>query len=155
MVSLVKLARLLRHLQAGTLEPGAVRRLLAGLDAGHAEGAARPAAPACLPPPPPFSPFPASERDSVLLPTRPARAAATRAEARERVAAGQIVTVLNLSPTALYHRVRFDPAGYWDQSGGLFGRAERDEPLFTSNSRAARVRREHGRISPLRGLRKG
>ena len=67
------------------------------------------------------------------------------AEAGRRAGA-EVVTVLCLGTTARPHRVRFRPEGYWEQTGGLFGRTDRRGPRFTFWSFARRVRHETARI---------
>ena len=71
--------------------------------------------------------------------------------AAKRVVAGGIETVLILSRTALYHRVFFNADGVWVQQGGLFGRADRDEPLFRLTSVARRKAYEQARVALIRG----
>ncbi len=66
------------------------------------------------------------------------------------VKAGHAVTLYRFSPTALYHRVRFHPDGYWEQSGGLFGRSERTEKLFRWFSLKGRVAIETKRLALVR-----
>jgi hypothetical protein len=73
-----------------------------------------------------------------------------RRKARKVVADGHRVTVYAFSLTSLYHRRRFDPEGYWEQRGGLFGRSHCTDPIFKYWKRADRVRREErlgGKIS--------
>ena len=68
-------------------------------------------------------------------------------QAIDAASANKIAIVIELSPTALYHRFRYDYAGYWIQSGGIWGRSLRSQPLFTVCSFSARVRAEIRRIS--------
>jgi hypothetical protein len=75
-----------------------------------------------------------------------------RAEARARAAAGETVSLFLFGPSPRKHRVRFDAAGFWEQSGGLFGRAERDEPVVRLMRFSTRLRRECARVAPQRGL---
>ncbi|MEQ9387154.1 MAG: hypothetical protein RIJ37_06870, partial [Marinovum algicola] len=127
------------------------RGRLAGVLRG---GAARP--PGALPALPhasePFAP----------LPPRPAlrpkltcgrwwHRARLRRQAAHDAAAGHVSTALIFSLTTAYCHVRFTPAGYWEHSGGQFGKSERDEPLFTlrrlrrkCDAEIARIRRERG-----------
>lgn len=146
--------RLLYHMQSGTLEPRDVARLTKRLDRGYAEGKERPTGVGRLARHPlvPFHRFPATFRDSVLIVSRPARAARDRARALEETQAGRNVTLLILSPTALFHQVTFDQNGFWVQKGGLFGKADRSERLFQATSRKKRAEREVARIAPQRGF---
>jgi len=146
--------RLLTHMVQGTLPPGAVGRLMGRLDTGYAEGQQRDLGTARLPthPAEPFRPFPAIPRESVMIPTRPLRARKDRVAAAARVKNGEIVTLLNLSRTTIYHRVTFNEDGVWEQKGGLFGKSARIEPLLRITSRSRRLRREHMRVAMQRGL---
>ena len=155
----VERRRALEHMVAGRLEPRDVRRLLATLLAGYAAGLKRPASepmdPAAIATAqgPEFQPFPARQAGAgTLLAGRTWNYRQLRSQARAAVAAGKVVTVLRLSPTALYHRVRFTAEGYWEQVGGLFGRSDRDQPVFTLWRFSRRVRAESARWGRLRGL---
>lgn len=125
--------RMLRHMIAGRIGPPAVRAVLATLETGITEGALRALPAPQLPPP----------ADTAFLPlghpgARPGRVIAgriwqrrqLRAAAKRAVAAGEIVTVFELSPTALRHRMEYTSEGYWLQCGGIFGAAARHEPAI-------------------------
>jgi GT2 family glycosyltransferase len=147
--------RLLRHMATGGLEPRDVRRLLKRLDQGYLEGQTRPFGPAKLAthPAQPFAPFPYKPRKSVILPTRPLRARNDLANAVERVNNEEIVTLINLSRTAIYHRCWFDISGLWIQKGGLFGKSDRKMPLLRITTRSRRLSFERSRVASQRGLR--
>ncbi|MGC1495006.1 MAG: glycosyltransferase family 2 protein [Sulfitobacter sp.] len=146
--------RLLRHLMTGGLEPRDVRYLMGRLDQGFTEGrqralgqsnlAAHPAAP--------FKPFISTRRNSVFLSTRPIRAKKDHINAVDRVKSGEIVTMLNLSRTAIFHQLKFNESGVWVQSGGIFGKSERTEPIFRMTTRSRRVEKERRRVARQRGL---
>jgi GT2 family glycosyltransferase len=145
--------RLMAHVVAGRIEGRDLRRLLDGFDAGWAEGisAAEAAAPD-LSPRAAFLPFRSRATGRhVVITARPWGAGRARAEATTLAAEGDIVTVMILSPTAMYHQVAFDPAGYWVQRGGLFGRSLRSDPLFRFWRFRDRVAREADRVTPVRG----
>tara|TARA_R110002049_G_scaffold44333_6_gene130239 strand:- start:96963 stop:98198 length:1236 start_codon:yes stop_codon:yes gene_type:complete len=147
--------RLLRHLVSGGLEPRGVRYLLARLDQGYAEGALRTfgAGKLAAHPAAAFHRFPASRRDSVVMATRPWRLGRDRKIAAARVSAGEIVTLICLSPTAMFHRVEFGRQdGVWLQRGGIFGKSMRGEPLFSLISRRRRLQNERARVATQRGL---
>lgn len=147
--------RALRHMLAGRLEPRDVTRLLAGLRAGYAAGQRRPPAPLPVLPDAadPFRPVPhrAGARAVLLTGRSWSRRPLRRAALSER-AAGHSVTLFRFSATAFYHRVVFSDEGIWEQTGGLFGRSDRDQPLFRPRSFAARVREEAARLRLLRGF---
>jgi hypothetical protein len=73
-------------------------------------------------------------------------------EAQTAVEAGRIVTLIRLSRTVLYHRVRFHPDGYWEQSGGIFGRSLRTDPLIRLSGFSRRVARESKKLTKLRQI---
>lgn len=147
-------ARLLQHMIAGTLEPRELRRLQKRLVAGYAEGQTRQSQTVNLPrhAAEPFRGFPAKKRQVVQIATSPLLSRRAKAKAVQAVANGQIVTLLNLSPTALFHQLRFDPDGYWVQKGGLFGRSDRGQPLIRIATRKRRAAAEAKRVAAQRGL---
>ena len=145
---------LLEHMVSGGIEPRDVTRLLAGLNNGFGEGMARGIAP-LVPLPPasdPFLPFhrmPATGVSRQIAGRAWDRARLRRAAAAA-VAKGDIVTLFRFSLTARPHRVWFHPGGWWEQRGGLFGPAERTEPVFRLHGFRGRVRREWARVAGLR-----
>lgn len=145
--------RLLEHMVAGRLEPRDVRKLMKGLKAGFAEGQSRTFGGAKLARHPvlPFRLVHAPRRAVQFTTVRGFRGASEIAAAAERVAGGTIETVLVLSLTGLFHRVYFDHRGVWVQRGGIFGRANRDEPLFRFTTKSRRSIRERERIAQVRG----
>ncbi|WP_417723050.1 glycosyltransferase family 2 protein [Salipiger sp.] len=148
-----QLARLLRAERRGRLGKEDRQRLIAGYDLGIAAGSARqveagdgPGAPLAA-----FRPYPgrpgAARR---VLSGRVWNRRHLRAEAARLAAAGHIVSLYRFSMTALYHRVYFRPEGYWEQTGGLWGRSDRDGPLFRAARLASRVRAECARVTEVR-----
>ncbi|MEM6304825.1 MAG: glycosyltransferase [Pseudomonadota bacterium] len=148
--------RVLRHMVAGGLEPRDVRHLLAGLEAGYAQGRDRTPAPARLPShtASAFSLFPSIPRASSYTSTTPLNAAAALQAAGEKVKNGEIVTVFALSTSAMYHQVGFTDAGVWLHKGGVFGRSDRDQPIVRAISRSRRINLEVSRVAVQRGLTK-
>lgn len=146
--------RLLRHMHSGALEPRDVRRLMGRLDAGFEEGRARPFGQSTLPahPTTPFLPFPSEPRKAVYLSTRPVRLKQDLAAAAERVKQGEIVSLLCLSPSALYHHLAFTTEGVWLQKGGIWGRSKRTGRLIQPITRKRRIEKERARITLQRGL---
>ena len=145
--------RLLGHMVAGNCEPRDVKHLLTTLRAGWVEGLARPIEP--LPPlpdfAPPFVPFrsgPAPE--PVQLAGRLYHRRRLRAQARTLAREGKLVTLYLFTPTTLFHKLRYRPEGYWEQSGGLFGRAGRDEKIVQFLRFHTRVAKEWKRVAGLR-----
>jgi O-antigen biosynthesis protein len=148
---------LLRYMVDGGLEPRDIALRLAELEAGFAEGLARSLAPLpeLSPPQAPFLDFshPSSTRQSRHFAGRPWNRRTLLNEAGAAVARGEIVTVFRFSPTALPHRVRFHEGGWWEQRGGLFGRADRTEPVFRLQSFRDRVAQEWARVTRVRQCR--
>jgi GT2 family glycosyltransferase len=143
--------RLVAHMVAGRIEPGDVGRLLRGFREGWTRGLGM-AEVAVDPGPeaPPFVAFGGGATGQAVLSGRPWQAAGLRARAAALAAEGQTVTLVLLSPTALYHRVEYRPEGYWVQRGGLFGRSLRSDPVFRLWRFGDRVRREIARVAPVR-----
>jgi hypothetical protein len=100
----------------------------------------------------PFRPVVAVKRTSRFTVARGLRGSAAIDAAVGRVDGAEIETVLVLSLTGLFHRVWFDPRGVWVQRGGLFGRANRDEPLFRLTTLRRRAARERARVASVRGI---
>lgn len=125
-------AKLIEHLGAARIGPRDLRRLMAGLDDGFRQGMSRPLGdlPRLGPPPDDFLRFSAIPRPTRILAGRWFQSARLRAEAADWVARGHAVRLFLFSPTALYHRVQFEAAGYWLQAGGLFGKSLRTDPPF-------------------------
>ncbi|MGC1502603.1 MAG: glycosyltransferase family 2 protein [Sulfitobacter sp.] len=151
---IVERQRLLRHMVTGGLEPPSVLRLMRRLDLGFAEGLKRALTPAKLAAHPvsPFKTFPARARKSVLLSSRLLTFREDLQTAAERVKNGEIVTLMRLSYTAMYHQLSFNDAGVWVQRGGLFGKSDRTEPLCRMTTRSRRLEKEQRRVARQRGF---
>ena len=148
-------SRLLRAMRDGPLDAGDVFRIMRSLDAGIAAGAGRDL--------PRMSALPAASEGFRPFTARPGakhRIHAGRSwvrqrledEARAAVIAGETATVLSLSPTALYHTLRFGEDGIWRQIGGQYGRAERSGPLFRLATLKRRIALEGRRLSKFRNV---
>ena len=146
-------ARLAGYVADGRLSRAALAPLLQTLTEGLRDGTTRPIdpLPAIDPAGAPFLPFAAGPRPRRIIAGRIWQTRTKRAEAARVVAEGAIVSLFLFAPSIRRHRVRFHPDGYWEQSGGLWGKSERDEPAFTPWRFAARLRREIARIAPFRG----
>lgn len=147
--------RLLRHMVAGRLEPRDVTRLMARLAAGFAAGMERPpeARPALPHASAGFAPLPRPPaQPPKLICGRWWQRARLRRQAAQAVAAGQVTTAMIFSLTPAYGRVRFRPAGFWEHSGGQFGRFRRSERRFTLRSLRQSCRAEIARVWRERGL---
>jgi hypothetical protein len=146
--------RVFDQLKARLLRKSDVGPLIAGLKRGVQEGTQRPVT-ELAPLPGPMSgflQFPPTRRGGTVLAGRVWQARRLRQEAARRAAAGENVTLFLFGPSARYHRMRFDPAGFWEQNGGLFGRSDRAAPLLRITGFEARLAREADRLAGLRRL---
>lgn len=147
-------ARLLRHMVAGTCEPRDVARLMATLEDGLADGVRRPFG----------TPEPLAGTGEPFLLFRPRvrfvadrtlagriwQRRRLRAEAAKAVARGQRVSLYLFSPTTVYHRVAFRLPGYWEQTGGIWGRSDRRGPVIRRATFASRLKVEQDRVAGQR-----
>lgn len=150
-----RIAALNDHMTAGRLEPRDVLRLRKRLCDGLNAGASRE-----------LTPLPAiGHSDTAFLPfmTRTVETGVVlsgrrrnRSELRQKAAdlaqQGASVSLFLFSATALYHRVRMRPEGYWEQSGGIWGRSDRTAPLVELTTLRKRLSREISRVKLQRGI---
>lgn len=146
-------ARLRRMVFEGRLRGRHLYRLMTSLERGILAGRARDLTP--LSPlgaaPAPFLPHPGTgPRPGLVLAGRPWSRRRLHRAARAAVEEGVIVTVLCFGPSGRPHRMRFDTGGFWEQSGGLFGRAARDAPRLRFARFSGRVLTETARFSQFR-----
>lgn len=145
--------RILAQMVSGLLEPRDIRRLLQGWRDGVEEGRTRLLTdPVALPPAQsdylPFQTlFQAGNR---IISGHRTQAARRREEAAQAAGEGRNVTLFLFSYSTLYHHVRFHPDGYWEQTGGLWGRSDRSDPLFRAWRTRGRVDHEVDRIGASR-----
>ncbi len=148
--------RLERRLARGNCTRADIDRLLATMEDGLNKAAAAQIAPVPMAGPvsTPFLRFEAANprpRHHVIAGLRP-RGAHRRKRAADLARAGDTVTLFEFSLSARAHRVRFHPDGYWEQTGGLFGRSGPDDARFRLTTLARRVARECNRVAPARNL---
>ncbi len=147
--------RLISHMIAGRIEPRDVRPILLSFDRGWQDGLDRPTAPLARlgDPQVPFLPFRSTGtdlREHRVVSARTRAAVPAREEARVLAEQGYRVSLYLFSPGLRYHQVRFDHSGVWVQSGGLFGRSDRSDPLFRPWRFQDRLDREIARDSLFR-----
>ncbi len=143
--------RLLRHMVAGDIMPGDVRRLLRGFDRGWAAGLER-----ALDQSTTYEASAEFRAISVQVAGHQAikarfwqaRGAARRA--LDAVSDGSRVTVFLFSLSARKHQIWFDPRGFWVQRGGQFGPSDRAMPRFRWWRAGARMAHELARLSQVR-----
>jgi GT2 family glycosyltransferase len=146
--------RVLTRMVMGAIEPRDVAPLLRGLEDGIADGLARDL-PGSLPPlrdeAGAFTPFPSlATGEDAFLGGRIWDAPRLRRRAAGLAQQGVTVSLLLVTHTSLYHRVRFREAGYWEQTGGLFGKSDRRDPPFRLWTLSKRREREAQRVFDLR-----
>lgn len=135
--------RLHRHLVQGNLEPRDIPRLIAEFDQGAREGALRKAELAeDLTARAPFKPLHEAPPDGATQVISGWTWQPMIRRAEDAVAQGKRVHVIRLSPTALYHHRRFVEPGIWLQTGGVFGRSNRGDPLIRRSNLRERVQQE-------------
>ena len=137
----------------GKVSPRRAQALQDSLDAGWQAGLARDfgAAP-ILDAAPPFKPLnDTGPRNHVVISGWIWAQKALHAQAETARAMGQIVTVICLAPSLRRHKMQFLPQGYWWQSGGIWGRSDRDSSALKWRGFAARCRAEVARMMPYRG----
>lgn len=138
---------------AGKITSYQSAQLMATLHQGWAEGLERPLRAAEVLPndPPKFLPLGGTgPRRGIVLAGRMWSRKALTKKARMAVEKGQIVTIICLSPTLKDHWVEFTNEGFWLQTGGIWGRADRDGPRLVWGHFQSRLRREIARICSFR-----
>ena len=145
--------RMLAQLVTGQQEPRDIRRLTRSWAEGLEDGRMRDLGD----PLPlfqaedPFLAFPGQAiGDPVVIKGYVTQATRLRATAAKAAAAGKPVSLFLFSRSTLFHHLRFSPDGYWEQTGGLWGRSTRDQPLFRPWTLDKRVQHEMSRIGPAR-----
>lgn len=146
--------RVLAQMVDGRLCASDVGGLLRGYHLGVAQGMAR-ALPhlAPLPDQPalPFRPFPSRATGGVtFLAGRPWQRRALMGRAASLAKSGETVCAFCFGPSSLFHHMRFHPDGYWLQTGGLWGRSQRDGALVQFWRFSQRVAAERLRVEPLK-----
>ncbi len=147
--------RLALHRRAGRISAAEETRLLATLNDGIQSGETRPLT--ALTPisskheAPVFLPLPGTgPRPGRIIAGRIWQARRLRTQAAQATAKGEIVTLFLLSPTIRAHRHHFTPAGYWEQTGGLFGPSDRSQRRFRWWWFSKRIAAEIARIAKFR-----
>ena len=138
-----------RDLMSESEAAGVMQSLEAGFEAGAVRAFGQ--YPDTLHQPSDFKPFLPDRSGGVTVAGRFWQGKKLRKKAAQLAAQGANVSLYIFSWNTHFHHVRYDVAGYWEQSGGLFGRATRDEPLLQLNRLRSRVRREQERVRLARG----
>ena len=145
--------RCLQQLVSGQQEPRDVRRLMKSWREGLRDGQYRDLTEP-MPLPAPHQEFrlfqSLNNGETSLVQGYGVKKTTLRKQAAKEAGTGRAVSLFLLSRTALFHRVRFNPDGYWEQTGGLWGRSDRNDPLFRFWRLNKRVMREKQRIGAAR-----
>jgi hypothetical protein len=136
-------ARLDAALVDGLLEPSDVCRLREDLEAGFVGGSERelleiPISEGKTN----FKPFVIKEGgapDHVFISSRWIFRRNAFERAKSVAESGAPCTAIILSPTAMYHQRWFHEDGFWVQMGGIFGKSNRSDPLWSWYRREART----------------
>jgi GT2 family glycosyltransferase len=145
-------ARLFRLARRRRLGPREIERLMASLRDGMTEGRGRPTGGSSL------------QRDAAAFrPIRDGAAGADivlagwrlwagrlRAEARHLAEGGARVTLFLFEPTFRAHRVRYVDGGWWEQTGGLFGRSQPGAAWLRPWRLSSRIEGEISRLHSVR-----
>ncbi|MBU2981056.1 glycosyltransferase family 2 protein [Lentibacter algarum] len=99
-----------------------------------------------------FLPFSKHRATSRVLSGRWRNRTRLRKKAADLAAEGANVSLFLFSFDTRFHHLRFVDAGYWEQTGGQFGRSERNQPLFQLLRLKTRLQREQARVALARGL---
>ena len=145
---------MLDHMIRGTCEPGDVQSVLKSFDDGVSAGiSAELDAHADLQTGSSFVEFREHGLDDPKMTTLAGRIWSRSrlfSQATELVASGQRCSVMILDPSPRYHRVYFHRDGFWVQSGGMFGKSDRNDPLIYPWRFALREQREIVRTLNIR-----
>jgi hypothetical protein len=144
--------RLFRLARKRRLGPREIERLMASLRDGMTEGRGRPiGGPGLHPRETAFRPIRdgAAGADIVLAGWR-LWAGRLRAEARHLTEGGARVTLFLVEPTFRAHRVRYVDGGWWEQTGGLFGRSQPGAAWLRPWRLSSRIEGEISRLHSVR-----
>ncbi|MDD9922194.1 MAG: glycosyltransferase family 2 protein [Boseongicola sp.] len=146
--------RLEQHLATGTAEPRDLPKLMKDLEAGWVEGLSL----NLLNPSPieprksPFKPIKLMKKSHKIESARLLGRKQARRQAEEWARSGHPASVFSFSLTPVRHHVRYLDSGVWVQTGGQFGRSDRNDRLFRWCRFADRVRDEIRRVEKQRGI---
>ena len=146
--------RLLRHMVQGTCEPSDISLRMAGLVEGWQAG---------LTVQLPKIELTLSEsrekfrkvaplRGHAVVTSRLIRRKKRMAEAEKLAQIGQRASIFSFSLTPVRHLVRYSDSGVWVQTGGQFGRTDREDRLFRWCRFAERAETEIRRVAKQRGI---
>ena len=146
--------RLVQHMVAGTCEPRDVGARIAGLRDGWQSGlTANFEDPPTMLAKEPFHSFPAAPASHEVFASPWFFKRAHLVHAAEKIVeSGGRASVFSFSLTPVRHHVRYVGSGVWLQSGGVYGRSDRNGPVFKWCRFAERLRGEIRRVAKFRGI---
>ena len=145
--------RLEKQMLAGLMEPPQLPHLLETLWAGYKSGLLAPLAVERAHPAPKEEAPPTYQRSPkrhVLLAGHKSDTGWLQSCASTLSKGGIIATTLALSRSPAYMQVSFSEGGYWQQSGGQFGKSDRDDPLLRWAGLQEKARAEVVRLARSR-----
>lgn len=144
-------ARLLRHMVAGRLDPLAVSRIMGTLMRGiaSAQGVHAPEPEWRRPAPPGFLALPPAPAPPLFLAGWIWQRRVLRARAAAALTQGRQATLLLLMPGIQRHRRQLHAGGWWEQSGGVWGPSQPDDPAMCLMRPAERIARERALFAAL------
>ncbi len=152
--------RLIKLMVSGHISPTDVKALLATLEAGLASGKQKNLSSANKLTPhgnDGFIPFLQTKTKElvgeIFAGSIFSRTALVKA-AIQAVQSGIATTLFCWSFTTLFHRRYFDPRGFWVQTGGLFGKSDRQGRHFQLSTVCDRSKKEANRIRKIRKVNK-
>jgi len=149
-----RVARLIEMLVDGRVEPRDVGRLMATLEAGYLVGMERQiGVPQTIPPAEfAFAPMPESPHRHIARCGWRLSRGMRRAlrDTRAATSLDGVTSLIRFGLNARFHKVRFRMPGYWEQTGGLYGRSERNQPIVQAFTPKSRCAVELQRILPYR-----
>lgn len=147
-------ARLLRLARRRKLDAAEIRRLMQSLMDGIEDGQGRASsAPGMTPAGDPFRTVQRAKTPvSTVRGAWNVRSRSLRKQAQEIVDQGDGVTLFLFEPTPRKHKMQYVDGGWWEQTGGLYGPADRDTPRVQAWTLKGRIEHEKQRIKEIRGL---
>ena len=147
-------ARLMRHMIKGNCEPRDIGQRLATLKAGWDAGLSEemPILKRDLTPDSSFSPVTPIPKGHTVLTSRLAKRHQMLKRAAEQSQNGHRVSLFSFSLTPIRHHVRYSEEGVWVQTGGQFGRSDREVKRFRWCRFASRKKEESARVAKVRGI---
>lgn len=142
--------RLLRLMVDGRIEPRDVTRLMGTLREGLATEPTPPETRAAVQSKRAFTPLGHAPSDDLHVYGGSTLSKRRLIEKGVESQNSHIPTLVMLfSITSFFHKRDFDERGFWMQTGGLFGKSNRSDPMFVANTLRGRIMREYERVQAM------